>query len=127
MRRVLTFALLISVMALLVACEGDRGPMGPPGPQGAQGDPGPGTRLVYQSTTPIPTEDYTVAIPEITLDDMPSISVFVSFDGTGAEWYEIPQTWFTEEIIWTEAYILTEGNIRFFLCNGLHYKVVIII
>ena len=127
MRRLLTLALLIPVMALFVACEGDQGPMGPPGPTGPEGDPGPGTRIVYQSTTPIPDEDYTVIIPEITLDDMPAISVFVSFDGAGTEWYEIPQTWYDDPYLWTEAYILTEGHIRFFLCDGLHYKVVIII
>ena len=133
MRRLLTLALLILVMALFVACEGDQGPMGPPGsagPQGEQGpdgDPGPGTRIVYKSTTAIPDSPYSTNIPEITLDDMPAISVYISLDTEGTQWYEIPQTWFGEEFDYTEMYVLTEGQIDFINCAGYHYMIVIII
>lgn len=111
-------AIALIVIALsLVACEGKQGPAGPAGP---------GERIVYSSTTSIPTEDlYTVNVPEITMDDMPLVSVYVSNARTGGLWMELP--------LYTEAgpdngtvCYLDEGEVIFQECFGFYYKIVIV-
>ena len=98
--------------------------MGPRGFTGAQGEPGVGTRTVYQSTMPIPTDDYTIAIPEITLNDMPSISIYVNPFGVGL-WTELPY-YFEGYPDWGHMAFITEGHVTFLLCRTFFYKIVII-
>ena len=119
-------------VTILLGCTGDAGPMGPQGPQGDPGIEGaPGEvaegqilRRVYEGKGPIPrTKDHTyrVAVPDITLDDMPMIGVYVGDDG---DWYEIP----AELGKWgfdMEA-IITEGGVTFVGCDDWQYKIVII-
>jgi hypothetical protein len=116
---------IVGILTLMISCEGSRGPAGPQGPQGEQGEPGPGTRTVYISTTPIPTNSaYSVLIPEIQLDDMPVVSVYVTLSGY-EDWLELP---FYDTIgdyygAWCS---FMEGQVVFFDCLGFHYKIVII-
>jgi hypothetical protein len=112
----------IGILALLISCEGDRGPAGP---QGAQGEPGPGTRTVYLSTFPIPTDDlYTVDIPEIQLSDMPLVSVYITLAGYDL-WYELP-AYFENYPDWGQICFFTEGHVTFEWCEGFNYKIVIV-
>jgi len=112
----------IGILALLISCEGDRGPAGP---QGAQGEPGPGTRTVYLSTAPIPTNDlYSVTVPEIHLDDMPLVSVYVTLSGY-EDWMELP--FYDEDGQFYGAWCsFAEGEVYFFDCLGFHYKIVVV-
>lgn len=114
--------ILIAAAALLVGCEGKQGATGPAGPKG---DPGPGSRVVYQSTTPIPTEAiWTVSVPEITLDDMPMVAVYVAANPNEV-WVELP--WYVEggPAQGTQVY-LAEGEVIFRECLGFYYKIVIV-
>jgi hypothetical protein len=117
--------LAVGILSLLISCEGSRGPAGPQGLQGDQGEPGPGTRTVYISTNPIPTNaTYAVSIPEIHLDDMPLVSVYVTPAGYST-WLELPiyvadDPYLGSWCFFEEAHVLFEG------CQGLNYKIVIV-
>ena len=122
--------LVLSTQFLLTACTGEAGPMGPPGSQGSSGPPGqngpsgPGTRTVYEGV--VTNSPHTVWCQEVTLNDMPSISVMISTDADGTYWYEIPMTWLSYEYQYTEAYRATEGRVELFNCQGWRYKVIIV-
>ena len=117
MSKVMIFAILI-----LSGCTGKKGPMGP---QGASGEPGPGDRIVYLSTYPIPTNElYTVSIPEITLNDMPVVSVYIALAGTDL-WYELP-AYFEDFPDWGQICFLTEGHVSFEWCGDWNYKIVMV-
>jgi hypothetical protein len=112
----------VAILAVMISCQGKQGPMGP---QGFQGDPGPGTRTVYLSTTPIPSDnDYYVSIPEIHLDDMPIVSVYVCPPGYSM-WLELPM-YFEGASGVGMACALSEGTVIFEGCGGLDYKIVIV-
>ncbi len=113
--------LIIALMAnlLIVGCAGPTGP---------QGEPGPGSRVVYQSTTPIPTNSvFFVRVPEIKIDDMPAVSVYACYlcISIYSVWIELP---FYKEGYsgWGMAYFLEEGKVIFDQCKGYHYKIVVI-
>ena len=114
--------LTVGIAALMISCEGSRGPGGPQGPQG---EPGPGTRTVYLSTTPIPTDfDYYVNIPEIHLDDMPLVSVYIAFPGIEI-WIELPVYYEGAPGV-GRACAFLEGQVMFEGCGGYNYKIVIV-
>ena len=117
MRKLATLVIVLGLFVL--SCEGKRGPMGP------QGEPGPGTRIVYQSTGPIPTNDlYTIDIPEIHIADMPLVTVYVTLFGLDL-WYELP-AYFENYPDFGQICFYTEGHITFQYCGNFVYKVVIV-
>jgi len=114
--------LMLCAALLLLGCTGKRGPTGPVGPVGPDG---PGTRIVYISTLPIPTDNvYTVAIPEITLSDMPLITTYVCPSGYSL-WYELP-AYFENYPGFGQICFYTEGHVSFQYCRDFYYKVVIV-
>ncbi|HBZ01236.1 MAG TPA: hypothetical protein DEO84_07965 [candidate division Zixibacteria bacterium] len=114
--------LVVGTLAVMISCQGKQGPVGP---QGLQGEPGPGTRTVYLSTTPIPTDlDYYVSIPAIHLSDMPLVSVYISPPSMDL-WIELPVYYEGAPGV-GRACGFTEGNVLFEGCNGYNYKIVIV-
>jgi hypothetical protein len=121
--------LLGIILLILLACEGDTGPMGPAGEKGDQGDqgiPGPGDRIVYRNTTPIPANYWEVNIPEITLDDMPSVSVYVALEDYETIWWELP-SYFENYPDFGMMCFFAEGKVCFDQCRHFYYKIVIVI
>ena len=110
--------MIVSLMILLLGCEGKQGPVGPEGPAG------PGSRVVYQSTTKIVLDPHTVSVPEITINDMPSVTVYLSIDGTSL-WFEIP-LYFENYPNWGMACFLEEGLVTFSQCQECFYKIVVV-
>lgn len=107
---------LIVIALSLVACEGKQGPAGPAGP---------GTRIVYESTTTIPTDDmYVVSIPEIDLNDMPLVAVYLSLPGDGL-WFEIP-LYVQGAVDFGAVCFYQQGSVSFLDCGGFKYKIVIV-
>jgi hypothetical protein len=105
-----------------MSCTGQEGPTGP---AGEQGEPGPGSRIVYQSTMPILTWDaFTVYVPEIKIDDMPAVSVYVRMEGFSV-WIELP-FYFEGYPDWGMMYLLDEGKVIFDQCKYYYYKIVVI-
>ena len=92
--------------------------MGPPGEDGV------GTRVVYESQFPIPSDEYIVNIPDITVNDMPSISVYVRLSGN-ILWFELPQ-YFEDLPDFGMACFFMEGQIYFIRCQDFYYQIVII-
>jgi|WetSurMetagenome_2_1015567.scaffolds.fasta_scaffold109734_2 hypothetical protein len=114
MKTKILMAMLCSL--ILVSCTGKRGPMGPAGP---------GSRTVYTSTGVIPTDNlYTVEIPEITINDMPSVSTYIRLTGNSL-WYELP-CYFENSPDFGQACFYTEGHVSFVYCSDFYYKVVIV-
>lgn len=119
MQRVIALTLLALAV---VSCSGKDGATGPQGPAGPSG---PGSRIVYTSTEPIPTEAiFVVKVPEIDLDDMPLVSVYVAADPNQI-WIELP--------VFTEngpddgtVYYIADGEIWFRECAGFYYCIVIV-
>lgn len=122
MRRI-AGALLIIFVAF--ACEGKQGPMGPEGPEGPQGEPGPGTRYVYQGLSPIIDDPHTVGVPEIIVDDMPLVSVYLRLQGTDV-WFEIP-FYFEGYPDWGMACFISDHTVTFSHCQDCYYKIVVVI
>ena len=116
-----TIIILIFVFAL-AGCEGPEGPVGPTGPPGS---PGPGSRIVYESTEPIPdsSNPYCYNIPEIDLDNMPNVAVYLSEDRN--EWVEIPIYFDIPDYV--AVAILVDGQICMFNCADWYVMIVIII
>ena len=83
---------LLLLVLFITSCGkgGELGPKGDPGTpgtigtsgtsgsNGTPGMPGPGTRIVYTGTLNNQANQY-ISIPEITLDDMPSITLYVYY------------------------------------------------
>jgi hypothetical protein len=113
---------IILALSFIFACEGKQGPVGPAGPQG---EPGPGTRIVYTSSQPIPSDAYSVNIPEITLNDMPLVSVYIRLEGT-TMWYEIP-AYFENLPEWGQMCFFFEGEVVFLQCADWYYRIIIVI
>lgn len=115
MRSVLIL-LTVIISVALISCTGKEGPVGPPGP---------GSRITYQSATPIATMDeWTLSIPEITLDDMPAISVYGALDEFPNEWSELPL--YSPIYYYNSYYWLTEGTLHVMNCQGWWIKIVIV-
>lgn len=111
-------AMLLSMLAiaLVVGCSGK---------DGATGPAGPGTRIVYTSTEPIPTSDFfAVLVPEITISDMPMVSVYIRMEGTTI-WYELP-TYFENYPDFGQICFFSEGSVLFYRCRDFYYKIVIV-
>jgi len=111
--------IFLLVTLFVFGCKGKTGPMGP------AGTPGPGTRIVYQSTTPIPSDFYTVTIPEIDVDDMPLVSVYVRLEGN-ILWYELPM-YFEGMPDFGQICFFTDGMVTFLECEDWFYQIVIVI
>jgi hypothetical protein len=107
-------------IALFTACEGKQGPVGP------AGEPGPGTRIVYQSTTPI-AKNFAICVdvPEITLDDMPLVSVYVAHREVPSLWTELP-AYFENFPDFGLYCCYFEGEVCFDQCKDFYYKIVIV-
>lgn len=118
MKKTMSGLTLFSLI-LLCACTGPEGPTGP------RGDPGPGSRVVYQSTTAIPLDFWPVEVREITLDDMPSVTVFLSLPSTPGRWFQATLYLETQEYH-TYGYTLEEGQVTFVGDKGFIYKIVIV-
>lgn len=126
---------LVAAMLLCVVCEGPEGPMGPVGVQGEQGLPGEdgqdgedgaGTRVWYFSGTPVPSMAlWCLDVPQITLDDMPLISVYCAPIATPNVWAELPI--FIEGMTGDgQFYFIMEGEICVENCANLWIRVVVV-
>ncbi len=126
LRLILCFLLLLLV--IVPACEGPMGPEGPQGEQGEKGDPGepgPGTRIVYKTTNPIPSNYYCYSVPEIDVDDMPLVSIYISLEGAN-EWSELPVYYEGAADLGAWCYI-EDGGVCVYDCSGLMLMVVVVI
>jgi len=121
------FLTLVLVLALaLLSCEGKVGPTGPQGTQGIDGEDGAGTRIIYYTNEPFPDQrDYCITVPEITPNDMPLVTCYVSFPGVGI-WHQLP-AWDYGTAGYGESYYLYEGHVCFAECSGRIVKIVIVI
>lgn len=131
MKSLQRMTLLIVSFLLLLGCTGKEGPMGPPGPTGPQGpagddgEPGPGTRTIYYSGEPIADNDlHCYSVPEVTIADMPMISVYAAPSENLDSWGELP-VWnpFSEQMMW---YSFGEGKVCVEMCAGYWIKIVIV-
>lgn len=119
MMKLLTCAVAVILFAGCAGKDGDAGPTGPQGPAG------PGSRIVYTSTEAIPTNElFLVNVPEITLADMPLVSVYVRLNGNSL-WYELP-TYFENYPNFGQICFFTEGRVSFSQCRDFYYKIVIV-
>lgn len=145
--------MLIAAMLLCVGCTGPEGPMGPRGEQGDEGarglrgepgqdgqdgsdgqdgvdgqdgEDGAGTRVWYYGTIVVPTNDWwCYTIPEITLNDMPLISVYAAPLTAPNTWAELPV--FTQGMSGDgQFYVIEEGRICVENCFGLWIRIVIV-
>lgn len=117
--------IFLLVTLFIFGCSGKTGPIGPPGPEGQEGPEGPGTRIVYQSTTPIPNDFYIVTVPEIDVKDMPLVSVYIRLAGNPL-WYELP-TYFEGMPDFGQICFFTDREVTFLRCRGWFYQIVIVI
>jgi hypothetical protein len=101
---------------LLLNCEGKQGPTGPQGP------PGPKTRIIHNGTAS--SDEFVVNIPELHLDDFPSINCYYFLDGSWSELYLGYVR--NNENTWPYA-LIEEQKIVLFLLDGLQYKIVLVI
>lgn len=93
---------------------GTTGQIGPQGSKGDKGDPGePGTctLIKYEPANPIPAPNWEMAIPELTLADMPMVSVYVEYKEMPGRWIQIPFHLSSEPYM--DYYVIFEGYIRF--------------
>ena len=121
---------MLATLVLLTGCEGKDGVTGPAGQDGADGADGvdgidgAGTRLVYEGM--VNNDPFVQRISEISLDDMPVVSVFISTDENGLRWYEIPAYWVVDGYLYSEFYVIHEGSVELFGCIGYRYKIVVV-
>ena len=128
MKKIYVFA----IPFLLIACEGPEGPVGgqgimgitgtdgidgidgingtngadgQDGDQGIQGEPGPGTRTVY--TGNIISDDMRISVPGLSINDPPSVDVFIC--PVGFECIALPLT-FTFGVI--ALYSITTNQVH---------------
>ena len=112
----LSFLFITSLALLMLNCEGKRGPTGPQGP------PGPSTRYVYSGTAS--SDEHVVNIPELQLEDFPSINCYYYLEGSWSELYLDYSS--DSESIYPYA-LIEEQKITLYLLNGLEYKIVLVI
>lgn len=114
-----TFVLIIS----LFAC-GKQGPTGPQGPAGA------GTRVIYQSTDYINTDEVRVSIPELSIDNLPIISIYVAhFEPLDTSWIAANYFIFREDpghVVGTYIWV-GDGQITLFNYQNYMYKIVLVL
>jgi len=104
------YTCIIIIMLLLIGCQGKQGPTGP------------GSRIVYEGTAT--TDEYTVNIPELHIDDFPSVDCYYLLDGAWSELYlEYDDD---SETVYPFALIEEQKVILFWLA-GLEYKIVLVI
>lgn len=137
-RYLLVSLFLVFSLLIFVGCEDSQGPMGPTGPEGSQGEQGPpgedgqdgedgaGTRIVYIITDITSDDPWCYNIPEITLDDMPLVSVYVEWIGDPDRWIELPY-YFEDAPGWGRFGYFKEGYVCFYGCGGLNAKIVTVI
>ena len=99
---------------LMFHCQGKQGPVGPPG-TGT-------TRIIY--TGEATSDEFTVVIPELHLDDFPSINCYYFFDGSWSELYL--DYYIDTETIYPYA-LIEEQQVILYNLNGLQYQIVLII
>jgi hypothetical protein len=107
---------LLILGLLILGCEGKQGPMGPQGP------PGSGTRIIYNGTAS--SDEFVVNIPELHLDDFPSINCYYFFDGS---WSELYVGYDKNDELMLPYALIEEQKIILFYLNGLQYKIVLVI
>jgi hypothetical protein len=114
----------IIVLLSIFAFAGCEGPEGPMGPRGLEGPPGPGSRIIYESTGTVPDSPNPIcySVPEIDLDNMPSVSVYLSEDRY--EWVEIPTYFDIPDYV--AVAILSDGEVCLLNCAGWYFMIVII-
>ena len=101
---------------VILSCEGKQGPIGPQGP------PGIGTRIVYSGTAG--SDEVVVDIPELHINDFPSINCYYFLDGSWSELYLDYED--NNESILPYA-LIEEQKVILLKLSGLDYKIVIII
>lgn len=124
MKRLLT-TLTVTVAILLTACTGKQGPTGPQGDKGDQGEAGPGSRVVYQSTTPVPSVYYDVMIPEINTANMPVVTAYTATTTYPNSWFPIP-LYVSGGPDMGAFFIVYTGKVTLVNCKGFLYKIVVV-
>ena len=107
------FSYLLILGLLMLNCEGKQGPQGPPGP---------GTRIIYSGTAS--SDEFVVNIPELHLNDFPSINCYYFFNGSWSELYLDYER--NNDIVFPFA-LIEEQRVILFRLDGLQYKIVIVI
>ena len=107
------FSYLLILGLLMFNCEGKQGPQGPPGP---------GSRIVYNGTAS--TDEYVVNIPELHLNDFPSINCYYFLEGSWSELYVSYES--NSDVVFPFA-LIEEQRVILFLLESLQYKIVIVI
>ena len=110
------FSYLLVLGLFLLGCEGKQGPMGPQGP------PGPLTKIVYYGTAI--SDEFVVPIPELHIDDFPSINCYYFFDGSWSELYLDYEK--NNEIKYPYA-LIEEQRVLLFSLDGMQYRIVLVL
>ncbi len=105
--------LLLFFMLSMLGCEGKQGPAGPPGS---------GTKIVYSGTAL--TDEYTVEIGELYLDDFPSINCYYLYDGS---WSELYLDYVREDENVFPYALIEEQKVILYGLKDLQYKIVLVI
>lgn len=95
-----------------IGSQGPPGAIGAQGPKGDKGDPGePGalTLIKYEPPNPVPGVNWEMTIPELTLDNMPMVSVYMEY--ASERWVQLPFRKTSESSL--SYYVIFEGYIRF--------------
>ena len=122
--------LVIACIVALSGCESDPGPTGPQGPAGEQGEQGPagtcvGVRVVYESDDKVPDtgdDPFCIDVPEIDLDDMPLVMVWLRSAPT--DWRPCPG--YQGKEFFTRFFEVWDGRICLHACTGNYYKIVVV-
>lgn len=107
--RYITLFVLLSLL-LLMGCTGKQGPTGP------------GNRIVYEGVAT--TDEYVVNIPELHIDDFPSVDCYYLLDGAWSELYLEYDA--GEDTLYPFA-LIEEQKVILYWLSGLEYKIVLVI
>lgn len=109
--------LLFIFSLILFSCSGKQGPVGPMGP------PGEGTvRLIYIGTAA--SDVYEVVIPELHVNEMPSINIYYLLDGAWSELYVDYDANGTAVFPYA---LIEEQLVTLYNLNGLDFQIVLIL
>ena len=113
-----TISFLFILLLIILSCRGQQGPVGPMGPAGESGG---GTRIIYNGTAA--SDEHEVIIPELHVDDMPSINCYYLLDGAWSELYIDYEDNGTAVFPFA---LIEEQLVIMYNLNGLDYQIVLV-
>ena len=111
-----TISLLFILSLIMLSCRGQQGPVGPMGPAGEDS-----IRIIYYGTAA--SDEYEVNIPELHVNDMPSINCYYLLDGAWSELYLDYE--YNGDIVFPFA-LIEEQLVILYNLNGLDYQIVLV-